>query len=89
VQRQLDDNEDRQRRSQSEQDGSEICSVELERLIAQGQTLIEKRNAFEMLRDRAADPSPCRLSARDRCLCEGCSATAATTPRRHGRWPLV
>ena len=55
VQRQLDDNEDRQRRSQAEQDGSEIRSVELERLIAQGQTLIEKRNAFEMLRDRAAE----------------------------------
>ena len=55
VQRQLDDNEDRQRRSQTEQDGSEIRSVELERLIAQGQTLIEKRNAFEMLRDRAAE----------------------------------
>ena len=36
VQRQLDDNEDRQRRSQSEQDGSEIRSVDLERLIAAG-----------------------------------------------------
>src|SRR5262245_26083015 len=55
VQRQLDDNEDRQRRSQTEQDGSEIRSVELERLIAQGNTLIERRNAFEMLRDRAAE----------------------------------
>jgi hypothetical protein len=55
VQRQLDDNEDRQRRSQAEQDGSEIRSVELERLIMQGQTLIEKRSAFEMLRDRAAE----------------------------------
>ena len=29
--------------------------MELERLIAQGQTLIEKRSAFEMLRDRAAE----------------------------------
>jgi hypothetical protein len=55
VQRQLDENEDRQRRSQSEQDGSEIRSVELERLIAQGQTLLERRGAFEMLRDRAAE----------------------------------
>jgi YspA, cpYpsA-related SLOG family len=55
VQRQLDDNESRQRRSQAEQDGSEIRSVELERLIAQGLTLIEKRSAFEMLRDRAAE----------------------------------
>lgn len=55
VQRQLDDNEDRQRRAQAEQDGSEIRSVELERLIAQGHTLIERRSAFEMLRDRAAE----------------------------------
>jgi hypothetical protein len=55
VQRQLDDNEDRQRRSQAEQDGSEIRSVELERLIMQGHTQIERRNAFEMLRDRAAE----------------------------------
>jgi hypothetical protein len=55
VQRQLDDNEDRQRRSQSEQDGSEIRSVELEKLIAQGHTLIERRSAFEMMRDRATE----------------------------------
>jgi hypothetical protein len=55
VQRQLDDNEDRQRRSQDEQDGSEIRSVELERLILQGQTLLEKRSVFELLRDRAAE----------------------------------
>ncbi|MBJ7533248.1 DUF2493 domain-containing protein [Rhodomicrobium vannielii ATCC 17100] len=55
VQRALDDNEDRQRRSQSEQDGSEIRSVELERLIAEGQTLIERRQVFEFLRDRAGE----------------------------------
>jgi SLOG family YspA-like protein len=55
VQRQLDDNEDRQRKSQDEQDGSEIRSVELERLILQGQTLLEKRSVFELLRDRAAE----------------------------------
>ena len=35
VQRELDDNEDRQRRAQQEQDGSEVKSVELERLIAE------------------------------------------------------
>lgn len=34
VQRDLDRNEDAQRRSQTEQDGSEVRSVELERLIA-------------------------------------------------------
>jgi hypothetical protein len=55
VQRQLDDNEDRQRKSQDEQDGSEIRSVELERLILQGQTLLEKRSVFELLRDRAVE----------------------------------
>jgi hypothetical protein len=42
VQRQLDRNEDEQRRSQAEQD--EIRSVELERLIAEGVTMIERRN---------------------------------------------
>ncbi len=55
LQRELDDNEDAQRRSQREQDGSEVCSVELERLIAQGLTLLEQRNAFEFLRDHAAE----------------------------------
>ena len=55
MQRELDANEDRQRRSQQEQDGSEIRSVELERLIAEGLTLIERRNAFELLRDHAAE----------------------------------
>ncbi len=55
VQRQLDDNEDRQKRSQQEQDGSEVRSVELETLIAQGQSLIERREAFEQIRDLAAE----------------------------------
>jgi hypothetical protein len=55
VQRELGDNEDRQRKAQQEQDGSEIRSVELERLLAEGLSLIERRNAFELLRDQAAD----------------------------------
>lgn len=55
IERQLDDNEQRQRQSQAEQDGSEVRSVELERLIVRGQTLMEKRAVFEMLRERAAD----------------------------------
>ena len=42
VERELDDNEQAQRRSQQEQDGSEIRSVELERLIGEGQTLLGK-----------------------------------------------
>jgi hypothetical protein len=55
VQRELDDNEDAQKRSQREQDGSEIRSVKLERLIAEGLTLIERRNSMELFRDVAAD----------------------------------
>jgi hypothetical protein len=54
VQRALDDNEDAQKRSQKEQDGSEIRSVELERLVAEGITLIERRNSMELFRDQAA-----------------------------------
>ncbi|AZG78390.1 DUF2493 domain-containing protein [Methylocystis rosea] len=55
IERELDENEQAQRRSQKEQDGSEIRSVELERLIAEGQTLIERRDSMELFRDHAAD----------------------------------
>ncbi|NUJ81682.1 DUF2493 domain-containing protein [Methylocystis sp. FS] len=55
IDRDLDDNETAQRRRQAEQDGSEIRSVELERLIAQGLTLTERRNAFEFFRDHLAE----------------------------------
>ena len=55
LQRELDRNEDAQKRSQAEQDGSEIRSVELERLLAQGQALIERRDSMERFRDHAAD----------------------------------
>ncbi len=55
IERQLDDNEQAQRRSQREQDGSEIRSVELERLTAEGMTLIERRNAMELFRDQATE----------------------------------
>ena len=44
FERLLDDNEQAQKRLQREQDGSEVKSVELERLIAQGISLIERRN---------------------------------------------
>jgi hypothetical protein len=54
VERELDGNEQAQRKAQLEQDGSEVKSVELERLIAQGLSLIERRNAFEFCRDHAA-----------------------------------
>jgi hypothetical protein len=55
IERELDDNEVGQRRLQREQDGSEVKSVELERLTAEGQTLLERRNAFELMRDQAAE----------------------------------
>jgi hypothetical protein len=55
IERELDHNEQTQRRGQAEQDGSEVKSVELERLIAQGLSLIERRNAFEFMRDHAAE----------------------------------
>ena len=55
VQRELDRNEDDQRKSQQEQDGSEVRSVELERLIAEGTTMIERRETMEFFREHAAD----------------------------------
>ncbi len=54
VERILDDNERAQQKSQTEQNGSEVRSVELERLIEQGQDLIERRNTYELFRDTAA-----------------------------------
>jgi hypothetical protein len=55
IERELDDNEQAQKRGQREQDGSEVKSVELERLLSEGLTLIERRNAFELMRDLAAE----------------------------------
>src|SRR5712664_3369953 len=55
IGRQLDDNEQAQRKSQGEQNGSEVQSVELERLTAEGITLIERRNCLELFRDQAIE----------------------------------
>src|SRR5579859_4776842 len=55
IERTLDDNEQAQRRSQKDQDGSEVRSVEIERLTAQGISLIERRAALELFRDHAAE----------------------------------
>lgn len=55
LQRDLDGNERAQRQSQAEQDGSEVRSVELERLVAEGICLIERRNAFEFCREQASE----------------------------------
>ncbi len=63
LERDLGDNEAAQRRSQREQDGSEVASVELERLLAQGLSLI---NAATPLSSCATSPPTCtkRTSAR-------------------------
>ena len=55
IERELDTNETAQRASQRTQDGSEVRSLELERLVAEGLTMIERRNSFEFLRDGAAE----------------------------------
>ena len=55
IDRDLDANEQAQRRSQREQDGSEVRSVELETLIAEGVTFLERRSAYETMRDLAAE----------------------------------
>jgi hypothetical protein len=55
LEAELDANEQAQRRSQAEQDGSEVKSVELERLIARGAAIIERRDSFELFRDHSAE----------------------------------
>lgn len=62
IERDLDDNEQAQRRLQREQDGSEVRSVELETAIAIGRSMIERRDAMEAFRDAFAEQfrSHCR-----------------------------
>lgn len=55
LERELDDNEQGQRRLQREQDGSEVRSVELETAIAIGRSMIERRDAMEAFRDAFAE----------------------------------
>jgi len=55
IERELDRNEQTQRRLQREQDGSEVRSVELERATAEGITMIERRDTMEYFRDAAAE----------------------------------
>lgn len=54
IERELDRNEQAQRQLGADQDGSEVQSVALERLLAGGQGLIDRRDAFEAMRDEAA-----------------------------------
>lgn len=51
----LAENEDAQRVMVAEQDGSEVKSVELERKLDEGHALMERREAFEFMRDQAAE----------------------------------
>ena len=55
VGRELDRNEVAQRLSRLEQDGSEVKSVELEKLTAEGISQVDRRNIFETMRDMAAE----------------------------------
>src|SRR5262249_35478307 len=55
VQRELDDNEDAQKRSQKEQDGSGILSVELEPPLPEGLNLTKPRSSMELFRAPPAD----------------------------------
>lgn len=55
IERELDRNEQDQKRHQLSQDGSEVRSVELERSIAEGISMIERRDAMEFFREAAAD----------------------------------
>ena len=56
IERELDDNEQAQLRSQKEQDGSEIRSGRTRAPHGRGAvTLIERRNSMEFFRDEAAD----------------------------------
>ena len=55
LQLRLDENEDAQRLLAESQDGSEVKSVELERKLTEGEALMVRRDAFEALRDAAAN----------------------------------
>ncbi|MGV7215143.1 DUF2493 domain-containing protein [Bradyrhizobium sp. UFLA05-112] len=55
IERELDTNEQAQQKSLREQNGSEVRSVELERLTAEGITIMERRNVMEVFRDQAAE----------------------------------
>ena len=73
VQSLLDGNGDKQKRSAEEQDGSEVRSVELERLLAQGEELIERhkrhRGAQEPRRRTLRGRNRLRLAAARRKPC--------------------
>src|SRR3546814_13210976 len=55
IERELDDNEVAQKRSQTEQDGAAVKSVELETLLREGAKKLERRDAMEFFRAGYAD----------------------------------
>ncbi|MDQ0302485.1 DUF2493 domain-containing protein [Ancylobacter polymorphus] len=55
IEQKLDDNEQAQKQLQREQDGSEVKSLELERLIDIGMNMIGRRDGMESFREAAAD----------------------------------
>ncbi|AQT47975.1 DUF2493 domain-containing protein [Bartonella choladocola] len=54
VGREIDKNVIDQKISREEQDGSEVKSGELEKLVAEGLTMVERQSAFELMREQAA-----------------------------------
>mgnify|MGYP002713935927 CR=1 FL=1 len=55
IEQKLDDNEQAQKQLQREQDGSEVKSLQLERLVDIGKNLIERRDGMESFREAAAE----------------------------------
>ncbi|WP_140848696.1 DUF2493 domain-containing protein [Paracoccus sp. FO-3] len=55
IERNLDDNEQAQKQLQREQDGSEVKSLQLERLLDIGMNLIDRRDGMETFREAAAE----------------------------------
>ncbi len=67
---------------QREQDGSEIKSFELEQITARAQNLGDKRDAFEELRDAAAQPTALRPAAPGVRAADRTPAGPASSPHR-------
>ncbi|WP_311031079.1 DUF2493 domain-containing protein [Mesorhizobium koreense] len=55
IEQKLDENERAQKQLQREQDGSEVKSLQLERLIDIGTNLIDRRDSMETFREAAAE----------------------------------
>ena len=89
IERALDDNEAAQKRSQKEQDGSEIRSVELERLIAEGRHADRAPRQYGALPRRGRRPirAPNRLSLATALGLQGQSPRPDVGDDRQPRFP--